>query len=101
MGGVVTGEMGAVRSGKMGARGILRDTVVGVASVGVFEEDRDAEGNERLRLTVLRLLKRAKIRARATMAFVRGDVGTLSWVARGACGTVAFAVRLARQCASI
>jgi hypothetical protein len=60
VGGIATGAGRAVILGKMGVSGIivLRDTgVVGVVSVGVFEEDRDAEGNETMRLAVLRFAK--------------------------------------------
>ena len=64
VGGAATGAGRAVRLGKMGASGIvLRDTgVVGVVGVGVFEEDRNAEGNETMCHAVLRFAKCVKRR---------------------------------------
>ncbi len=60
MGGVATG---AGRAAKLGVSGVLWDIgIVGVVSVDMFEE-RDAEGNETMRLAVLRFVKRVKTRA--------------------------------------
>ncbi len=51
----------AVRPSKMGVSGVLLDTgVVGVVGMGVFEVDLDREGNEMVRLAVLRFVKFTK-----------------------------------------
>ena len=88
---IVPGIGRAVRLDKIGVSGVLSDA--GVVGAGVLEEDRHTEGNDIVRLAVLKLVKCVKPRACTCTAFVRDDVGTAVWMI----GLAVFAIRLARQ----
>jgi hypothetical protein len=76
----------AVRLDKIGVSGVDA-SVIGVVGAGVLEEDRDTEGNDTVRLAVLRLVKRAKPRACACTASFRDDVRveTVLWTVERVC----------------
>jgi hypothetical protein len=66
----------------MGVSGALPNTgVVGIVVAGVFEEDRVREGNDTVRLAILRPVKFVRPRDCARTALVRDDVGRDVWVA--------------------